>query len=164
MLSHKIEDTLATVFRQVSMNRFEDGFHNARRSEGELTSERISDIWIASQRAMFGDSVNLGDNYKIWWSYVPHFLSTPGYVYAYAFGELLVLALFNLYQERGSAFVPQFIEVLATGDSDWPQNILAKIGVDLSDLNFWNQGLAAIRSLVEREEKLAYEVYPDKVR
>ena len=164
MLSHKIEDTLATVFRQVSMNRFEDGFHNARRSEGELTSERISDIWIASQRAMFGDSVNLSDNYKIWWSYIPHFLNTPGYVYAYAFGELLVLALFNLYQERGSAFVPQFIEVLATGDSDWPQNILAKIGVDLSDLNFWNQGLAAIRSLVEREEKLAHEVYPDKVR
>jgi oligoendopeptidase F len=75
-----------------------------------------------------------------------------------------VLALFNLYQERGSAFVPQFIEVLATGDSDWPQNILAKVGVDLSDLNFWNQGLAAIRSLVEREEKLAHEVYPDKVR
>jgi oligoendopeptidase F len=164
MLSHKIEDTLATVFRQVSMNRFEDGFHNARRNEGELTPERISDIWIASQRAMFGDSVNLSDNYKIWWSYIPHFLSTPGYVYAYAFGELLVLALFNLYQERGQAFVPQFIEVLATGDADWPDNILAKIGVDLSDLNFWNQGLAAIRSLVEREEKLAHEVYPDKVR
>lgn len=163
MLSHKIEDTLATVFRQVSMNRFEDAFHTARRGEGELTPERISEIWMGSQRAMFGDSVNLSDNYGIWWSYIPHFLNTPGYVYAYAFGELLVLALFNLYQERGSAFVPQFIEVLATGDADWPENILAKIGVDLSDLNFWNQGLAAIRALVEQEEQLAKEVYPAKV-
>jgi oligoendopeptidase F len=163
MLSHKIEDTLATVFRQVSMNRFEDAFHTARRTEGELTPERISEIWMSSQRAMFGSSVNLSDNYSIWWSYIPHFLNTPGYVYAYAFGELLVLALFNLYQERGSAFVPQFIEVLATGDADWPENILAKIGVDLSDLNFWNQGLAAIRALVEQEEQLAKEVYPSKV-
>jgi oligoendopeptidase F len=163
MLSHKIEDTLATVFRQVSMNRFEDAFHTARRGEGELTAERISEIWMGSQRAMFGSSVNLSDNYSIWWSYIPHFLNTPGYVYAYAFGELLVLALFNLYQERGSAFVPQFIEVLATGDADWPENILAKIGVDLSDLNFWNQGLAAIRALVEQEEQLAKEVYPAKV-
>ena len=163
MLAQKIEDSFATVFRQISMNRFEDGFHTARRREGELTTERISDIWMQSQRAMFGDSVTMTDNYGIWWSYIPHFLHTPGYVYAYAFGELLVLALFNLYKERGAAFVPQFIEVLAAGDSDWPEKILAKVGVDLTDLNFWNQGLAAIGALVEQEEQTAREVYPDKV-
>lgn len=161
MLAHKIEDSIATIFRQVSMNRFEDRLHNARRTEGELTTQRISDLWIASQQAMFGDSVKLGDNYRTWWSYIPHFLHTPGYVYAYAFGELLVLALFNLYRERGATFVPQFTDILAAGNSDWPENILAKIGVDLTDLGFWNQGLHALRALVEQEEQLARQVYPN---
>lgn len=162
MLAKKIEDSFATIFRQISMNRFEDGFHTARRTEGELTTDRIGDIWIQTQQAMFQDSVNLSEKYRIWWSYIPHFLGTPGYVYAYAFGELLVMALFNLYRERGAAFVPQFIEVLAAGDSDWPEQILAKVGVDLTDLNFWNEGLAALRTLVEQEEQLAREVYPAK--
>lgn len=163
LLMHKLEDTIATIFRQVSMNRFEDAFHTARRTEGELTAARISDLWMTTQRAMFGDSVNLGDGYRNWWSYIPHFLHTPGYVYAYAFGELLVLALYNIYQARGPEFIPQFVEVLAAGDSDWPQNILAKVGVDLGDLNFWNEGLAAVSALVEQEEALAKEVFPDKV-
>src|SRR5690606_21319188 len=101
MLARKIEDTFATVFRQIAMNRFEDGLHTARRSEGELTAERISNIWIETQRAMFQNSVNLRDDYAIWWSYIPHFGQVPGYVYAYSFGELLVLALFKIYQERG---------------------------------------------------------------
>jgi oligoendopeptidase F len=162
MLAKKIEDTFATVFRQVSMNRFEDALHTARRGEGELTSERISQLWMETQRAMFQGSVNLRDDYGVWWSYIPHFLSTPGYVYAYAFGELLVLALYNLYRERGAAFVPQYLEVLGAGDSDWPQNILAKVGVDLSDPGFWQQGLDAIRALVDEEEQLAREVYPEK--
>jgi oligoendopeptidase F len=164
MLAQKIEDTFATVFRQVAMNRFEDAMHTARRSEGELTSDRLSELWIETQRAMFKGSVHLRDDYRLWWSYIPHFLNTPGYVYAYAFGELLVLALFNLYQQRGAAFVPQYLEVLASGDSDYPDKILAKAGVDLTDLNFWNQGIDAIRELVEQEEQLAREVYPQKFR
>jgi oligoendopeptidase F len=164
MLAHKVEDTFATVFRQISMNRFEDGLHTARRSEGELTTDRINELWMNSQRAMFGDSVNLSENYGRWWSYVPHFLHTPGYVYAYSFGELLVLALFNIYRERGAAFVPQFVEVLAAGDSDWPEKILSKVGVDLTDLNFWNEGLAAIQDLVNQEIALAKQVYPNRVK
>jgi oligoendopeptidase F len=164
MLAQKLEDTFATVFRQVSMNRFEDALHNSRRREGELSSERISELWMESQRAMFQGSVNLRDDYGIWWSYIPHFLNSPGYVYAYAFGELLVLALYNLYQERGAEFVPQYLEVLGAGDSDWPENILAKVGVDLSDPGFWKQGLDAIRALVEQEEQLAREVYPERFR
>jgi oligoendopeptidase F len=164
MLAHKIEDTFATVFRQISMNRFEDALHTARRNEGELTSDRINELWMNSQKAMFGDSVNLGEGYGRWWSYVPHFLHTPGYVYAYSFGELLVLALFNIYREKGAAFVPQFVEVLAAGDSDWPEKILSKVGVDLTDLNFWNEGLAAIQDLVSQETQLAKQVYPDKVK
>lgn len=162
MLAQKIEDTFATIFRQISMNRFEDKLHNARRGEGELTTERVNTLWMETQRAMFGNSVNLSDAYSQWWSYVPHFVQVPGYVYAYAFGELLVLALFNLYQQRGAAFVPQFIDVLAAGDSDWPENILAKAGVDLTDLNFWNQGLEALGDLVEQEEQLARQIHPAK--
>jgi oligoendopeptidase F len=158
MLAGKIEDSFATVFRQVAMNRFEDGMHTARRNEGELSTERLSEIWMETQKAMFQGSVKLTDNYKIWWSYIPHFLSTPGYVYAYAFGELLVLALYNLYQKRGAAFVPQYTEVLAAGDSDYPDRILAKVGVDLLDPAFWNEGLNILRGLVEQEERLAKEV------
>lgn len=162
MLAQKVEDSFATIFRQVSMNRFEDGLHTARRSEGELSTERISRIWMDTQRAMFQGSVDLRDEYAIWWSYVQHFLNTPGYVYAYAFGELLVLALFNLYQKRGAAFVPQYLDVLAAGDSDYPDKILAKVGIDLTDPNFWNEGLEAVRKLVDQEEALAREVYPEK--
>ena len=162
MLSRKIEDAFATVFRQVAMNRFEDGLHTARRTEGELTTDRISSIWMETQRAMFQDSVNLRDDYQIWWSYVHHFLQVPGYVYAYAFGELLVLALFRIYQDRGADFVPAYLEVLAAGGSDWPDQILARVGVDLTDLNFWNEGLNILRDMVAQEEALAREVYPEK--
>ena len=162
MLFSKVEDTFATVFRQVAMNRFEDALHTARRTEGELSTERISELWMETQKAMFQDSVNLRDDYGMWWSYVSHFLQAPGYVYAYAFGELLVLALYNLYLERGQEFAPQYIDVLAAGGSDYPDKILAKIGVDLNDPAFWNKGLDAIRKLVDQEEQLARELYPEK--
>jgi oligoendopeptidase F len=111
---------------------------------------------------MFSDSVNLSDDYAQWWSYIPHFLSTPGYVYAYAFGELLVLALYGLYQERGASFVPEYVGVLEAGGSDYPDKILAKVGVDLNNPVFWNRGLDAIRKLVDEEERLAKELYPEK--
>lgn len=162
MTASKIEDSFATIFRQTSMNRFEHGYHTARRTEGELSTERLSQIWLDTQRAMFGDSVTLREDYGLWWSYIPHFLNTPGYVYAYAFGELLVLALFNVYQKRGADFVPAYLEVLGAGDSDYPENILAKAGVNLSDPSFWNEGLQTLSDLVTQEEKLAREVFPEK--
>jgi oligoendopeptidase F len=162
MLVSKVEDTFATVFRQTAMNRFEDAVHNTLREQGELTTEQFNRIWLETQQAMFGDSVMMRDDYAQWWSYVPHFLFTPGYVYAYAFGELLVLALYQLYQEQGEDFVPKYLEVLAAGDSDYPDAILSKIGVDLNDPAFWNKGLQAIGDLVEQEEALAREVFPEK--
>jgi len=162
MLAGKIEDTFATVFRQISMNRFEHGFHTTRRTEGELPTERINAIWMETQQAMFGDSVNLREEYSQWWSYIPHFLNTPGYVYAYAFGELLVLALYQLYQEQGAPFAPKYLDVLAAGNSDYPDKILATVGVDLNDPNFWQKGLDAISTLIDQEEALAKEAYPDR--
>lgn len=161
MLAEKMEDSIATVFRQISMNRFEDGLHTARRTEGELTAERISAIWAETQQAMFGESVQLSEDYAIWWSYIPHFLHTPGYVYAYAFGELLVMALYKLYQEQGQSFIEPFIGVLSAGGSDYPENILAKVGVDLNDPDFWNKGLSIFRERLEQEIAVAKEIYPD---
>lgn len=162
MLFEKVEDTFATVFRQTAMNRFEDGMHTARRTEGELSTERLNQIWMETQQAMFQDSVALSEQYSQWWSYIPHFLHTPGYVYAYAFGELLVLALYGLYQERGASFIPDYLDVLEAGGSDYPDKILAKVGVDLNDPSFWQRGLDAIRALVDEEERLAKQLYPEK--
>lgn len=157
MLANKIEDTFATVFRQISMNRFEEGMHLARRSEGELPSDRFSEIWMESQRTMFGDSVTMTDNYAIWWSYIPHFLHVPGYVYAYSFGELLVLALFARYRQEGDAFAPRYLDVLRAGGSDWPENTLAPMGVDLTDPHFWQEGLGEIEAMIVQLEALMDE-------
>ncbi|GAB5492716.1 MAG: M3 family oligoendopeptidase [Phototrophicaceae bacterium] len=162
MLTEKIDGTFATVFRQISMNRFEDAMHTARREEGELSTERLNELWMQSQLDMFQGSVTMREDYAQWWSYIPHFLGAPGYVYAYAFGELLVLALYNLYEQTGDSFIPKYIELLASGDNDYPENLLAKVGVDLNDPEFWNKGIDLIRSLVQQEKELAMELYPDK--
>ncbi len=161
MLVAKIDDSMATVFRQVAMNRFEDRIHNTRRSEGELSLDRFSEIWMTTQQEMFGDSVILGEHYRSWWSYIPHFIHTPGYVYAYAFGELLVLALYALYRKAGEEFSARYVELLQAGGSDWPDQLVGKLGVDLKNTGFWNQGLDAIESLVSEAESLAEEVRVD---
>jgi oligoendopeptidase F len=161
MLVGKIEDSFATIYRQIAMNRFEDALHTARRTEGELDTERINQIWTETQTAMFGDSVNMTDNYRLWWSYIPHFIHTPGYVYAYSFGELLVFALYNIYKQEGEGFAPKYIDVLAAGNSDYPDAIMAQVGVDLNDPTFWQNGIDALRDLIEQEEQVARKVYPD---
>jgi oligoendopeptidase F len=160
MLAKKVEDSFATIYRQVSMNRFEDAMHTARRQEGELSSDRLSELWATTQQAMFGDSVTLREDYRLWWSYIPHFLHTPGYVYAYAFGELLVLALYNLYRKEGASFVPKYEQLLSSGGSDTPSVLLARVGVNLDDPNFWQEGVQALRDLIDQEEALADKLYP----
>lgn len=154
----KIDDTIATVFRQISMNRFENAMHTARREEGELTTERFSELWMDQQKALYGDSVQLTDEYGIWWSYIPHFLHTPGYVYAYAFGELLVLALYEEYTQRPEGFADKYMELLSAGGSEWPEDLVAKMGLDITDPGFWDKGLAAFERMVEEAEELAKEI------
>ena len=154
MLMGKIDDTIATVFRQVSMNRFEDRIHTLRRERGELSSEDLSAAWMETQKPMFDGSVQLSENYQWWWSYIPHFLHTPGYVYAYAFGELLVLALHAKYRVEGDAFASDYLELLSSGGSDWPHVLVGKLGVDLRDPDFWAQGVASIGKLVDQAEAL----------
>jgi oligoendopeptidase F len=155
MLVGKLENSFATVFRQISMNRFEDAMHTARRTEGELTTERFSELWLETQRAMFMDSVTMTEDYGLWWSYIPHFIHTPGYVYAYAFGELLVMALYARYQEVGPDFSQAYLDMLTAGGSDWPHQIVKPLGVDLTDPGFWDKGLQMFDDLVTEAEELA---------
>lgn len=159
MLMGKIDDTFATVFRQVSMNRFENQVHTMRRETGELSSDQLCESWLKTQSAMFGDSVTLTENYKYWWSYIPHFLHTPGYVYAYAFGELLVLALYDRYKEVGSGFSDQYVQLLSSGGSDWPHTLVGRLGIDLKDPQFWSAGVRSIDALVSEASALVDELY-----
>lgn len=151
-ICQKLESIFATVFRQISMNRFEDKVHNARRDHGELKTEEVTTMWLQTQDEMFGDSVSLSENYGIWWSYIPHFLHTPGYVYSYAFGELLVLALYGLYKKEGASFVPQYLDLLAAGGSQTPYELVQPFGVDLDDPQFWNNGLQIIDDMLKLVE------------
>lgn len=151
----KIDDTIATVFRQISMNRFENAMHTARREEGELTTEKFSELWMEQQKALYGDSVTLTDEYGIWWSYIPHFLHTPGYVYAYAFGELLVLALYEEFTENPDGFADRYMELLSAGGSEWPHDLVAKMGLDIRDPEFWNKGLSSFEKMIDEAEELA---------
>ena len=158
LLVGKIDDSIATVFRQISMNRFEDRIHHARREEGELTTDRFSELWMETQTPVYGDSVTLTDNYRLWWSYIPHFIHTPGYVYAYAFGELLVLALYQEYLNSGNGFNEAYIKMLEKGGSDWPSSMMAELGVDINDGSFWNRGLQAVGGLISEAEALLPEL------
>ncbi len=158
LLVSRLDDTMATVFRQVSMNRFEAALHTARRTEGELSTERLDALWMDTQRALYGDAVRLGDHYARWWSYIPHFIHTPGYVYAYAFGELLVLALYARYEAEGPSFAPKYLDLLRAGGSDWPHVLVGRLGVDLQDPTFWQGGLDTIEGLVAEAETLAERV------
>ncbi len=147
-ICQKIESIFATVFRQVAMNRFEDLVHNSRRDKGELSSDDFTAHWLASQRQMFGESVVLTEDYGVWWSYIPHFLSTPGYVYSYAFGELLVLSLYNLYKKDPDGFVPLYLELLGHGGSVTPYDLLKPFGIDLNDPSFWRGGMKIIDDML----------------
>jgi oligoendopeptidase F len=158
LLCGKLEDAFATVFRQVAMTRFEQALHAARREEGELPLERINELWMEANRPMFGDSVKLTDDYAWWWLYIPHFVHSPFYCYAYAFGELLVLALLRRYDEEGPGFVPKYVALLEAGGSDTPENLLAKMDLDIADPAFWHGGLALLEELLEEAEALAAEV------
>ena len=155
LLCGKLEDAFATVFRQVAMTRFEESLHEARRTEGELAIERINALWMDANRPMFGDSVNLRDDYGWWWLYIPHFVHSPFYCYAYAFGELLVLALLHRYDEEGDDFVPRYLDLLRAGGSDTPHALLARVGLDITDPGFWNGGLQLLEDLVTEAEALA---------
>lgn len=157
LYAEKIEGVFATIFRQASMYRFEQELHRSRRELGELTREEINEMWQRNIQAMFLDSVEMGEEHANWWMYVNHFIGSPFYVYAYSFGELLVMALYSMYKEQGESFVPKFIELLKTGGSCSPEELLGRVGIDIKDPEFWSGGMKVVESLIGDFEKLYAE-------
>lgn len=155
LLAESLEGQIATVFRQIAMNRFEDAVHRTRREEGELAVNDFNRHWAESQAAMLGDGVEITEGYRTWWSYVPHFIATPGYVYAYAYGQLLALSVYRQYEEQGEAFVPAYLELLARGGSQSPEELGRIVGCDLADPKFWVGGLAIVERQLEAAETAA---------
>jgi len=155
LLAESLEGQIATVFRQVAMNRFEDRVHTQRRDEGELSVEQFNAAWEDTQAQMLGDAVEITDGYRTWWSYIPHFMGTPGYVYAYAYGQLLALSVYRAYEQRGDEFVPQYLELLAAGGSRSPEELGRIVGLDLADPGFWSGGLAIVAEQLEAAEAAA---------
>jgi len=158
LLAESIEGSIATVFRQVAMNHFEHLVHTSRREEGELAVERFNELWVTSQEELLGDSVEITDGYRSWWSYVPHFIATPGYVYAYAYGQLLALSIYQRYEDEGEAFVPAYVELLSAGGSKAPEELAAIAGIDLADPGFWEAGLDLVERQLTEAETAAREV------
>jgi oligoendopeptidase F len=155
MLCHQVEDSFATIFRQVAMSRFEAAAHTARRTEGELSPDQLGELWQDQVQRMFGDSLELGEEHKAWWSYVEHFVHVPGYVYAYAFGNLLALSIYRRYQEVGPSFVDSYLEFLAAGGSQAPDELVRSVGMDITNPGFWDSGLAIVEGMVTEVERLA---------
>src|SRR6202035_1838075 len=153
LLAENLEDTIATVFRQVAMNRFEDLVHTERREQGELSVARFGELWADSQAEMLGDSVELTEGYRSWWSYIPHFIGSPGYVYAYAYGQLLAVSVYERYEQTGAGLVSRYLELLAAGGSKGPEELARIVGIDLADPGFWDAGLDLVeRQLTDAEE------------
>jgi oligoendopeptidase F len=154
LLAERIDGAIATVFRQMAMNRFEHLVHTRRGTEGELSVERICESWVEAQSELFGDSVQMTDGYRMWWSYVPHFINTPGYVYAYAYGQLLALSVYGRYLQEGPSFAPDYLKLLAAGGSRGPEELGAMVGIDLADPGFWDAGLALVEQQLRDAEEL----------
>lgn len=154
LYADKIEGVFATVFRQAAMFSFEKRMHEERRAAGELPPDRFGDLWQEEMQAMFGDSVKLGDQHRIWWSYVGHFIFAPFYVYAYSFGELLVLSLYQLAKAEGPTFADKYIAMLRAGGSLSPTDLMKSVGVDLHSAAFWQGGIVAMENLVAEFERL----------
>jgi oligoendopeptidase F len=160
LLVGRIDDSIATVFRQIALNRFEHAIHTFRREEGELPVEKISELWRAEQVRMLGDAVEVTENYGSWWSYVPHFIAVPGYVYAYSFGYLFSLAIYRRYLEEGDSLVEPYFDLLRAGGSAPPAELASRLGFDIGDPGFWSAGVDAIGVLVDEAEALAAELGP----
>jgi oligoendopeptidase F len=148
MLATKVEDMLNTVVRQIAFYTFERHVHTERR-EGELTAERLGELWLQVQRESLGPSIRLGKGYEVFWSYIPHFINSPFYVYAYAFGDCLVNSLYGVYEKGGDGFDEKYFALLSAGGTKHYGELLAPFGLDARDPAFWQQGLGVIEGLID---------------
>lgn len=155
LISSKCEEAFSTLFRQIVLTRFEEKFHHKRRDQGEMSKEQLNRIWLEVNRPMFGDSLHLTEDYGWWWLYISHFIHSPFYCYAYAFGELLVLSLYRSYLEEKKPFVSKYLKLLESGGSQSPRELLAEFNVDLSQETFWEGGLDLLNQMIKEAEVIA---------
>ncbi|WP_112322469.1 M3 family oligoendopeptidase [Oceanibium sediminis] len=153
LLAGKVEDMINTVVRQIAFYDFECRLHTARR-EGELTPDQINAIWMEVSHESLGPVFNFMDGYESFWSYIPHFIHSPFYVYAYAFGDGLVNALYAVYREGGEGFEDKYFDMLRAGGSKGHRELLAPFGLDASDPTFWDKGLSMIEGFIDELEAM----------
>jgi oligoendopeptidase F len=153
LLASKVEDMLNTVVRQIAFVEFERRVHDERR-EGELTAERIGQIWMDVQSESLGPAIGFDDDYRVYWSYIPHFIHTPFYVYAYAFGDCLVNSLYAVYQNAAPGFAEKYLDMLSAGGTRRHKELLAPFGLDAADPSFWKKGLSVIAGFIDELEKM----------
>lgn len=152
MLASKVEDMLNTVVRQIAFYDFETRVH-AERAEGELTAERLGEIWMQVQTDSLGPVLRFDEGYRHYWSYIPHFIHSPFYVYAYAFGDCLVNSLYAVYQDAEEGFARKYLAMLSAGGTLRHQELLAPFGLNAADPSFWDKGLLVIRGFIDELEK-----------
>jgi oligoendopeptidase F len=151
MLASKVEDMINTVIRQIAFYEFERQVHEERR-QGELTAERIGEIWLGVQAESLGDAIRLEDEYRVYWSYIPHFIHSPFYVYAYAFGDCLVNSLYAVYERAEPGFQTKYLDMLRAGGTLRHKELLAPFGLDASDPAFWARGLGLLARFIDELE------------
>ncbi len=157
MLAQKVEDMINTVVRQIAFYQFERKLHEARRNS-ELTSDEISKIWISVQSESLGPAIKIGEDYENFWTYIPHFVHSPFYVYAYAFGDCLVNSLYAVYRQSPAGFQEKYFAMLESGGTKHHSDLLAPFGLDASDPGFWSKGLAVIEDLINELDALDKEI------
>ena len=153
MLAAKVEDMINTVVRQIAFYTFERKVHTERRN-GELTADRLCEIWLDVQRESLGPALRLDEDYRWYWTYIPHFIHTPFYVYAYAFGDCLVNSLYAVYEDAHQGFAERYLDLLRAGGTLRHKELLAPFGLDASDPAFWSKGLGVIAGFIDELEKL----------
>ncbi|MBC8019857.1 MAG: M3 family oligoendopeptidase [Methyloceanibacter sp.] len=153
LLAAKVEDMINTVVRQIAFYNFERKVHTERR-DGELTSDRLGEIWLEVQRESLGPAIGLKPGYETFWCYIPHFIHAPFYVYAYAFGDCLVNSLYAVYEKADEGFAERYLAMLAAGGTKHHKELLAPFGLDASDPNFWSMGLKVIEGLIDELEAI----------
>jgi oligoendopeptidase F len=156
MLASKVEDMINTVVRQIAFYTFERKVHTERRN-GELTTERLCEIWLEVQRESLGPAIELKPGYETFWTYIPHFIHSPFYVYAYAFGDCLVNSLYAVYERASEGFAERYLEMLAAGGTKHHSELLAPFGLDARDPTFWQGGLKVIEGMIGELEQLDAE-------
>ena len=154
LLASKVEDMLNTVVRQIAFYSFERKLHEARRA-GELTSDQICELWMSVQAESLGPAIKLGPGYETFWAYIPHFIHSPFYVYAYAFGDCLVNSLYGVYQNASAGFVEKYFAMLAAGGTKHHSELLAPFGLDARDPKFWAIGLSMIEGMIAELEEMS---------